>query len=124
MNIQTLDEALKAIGPIEPYWDAKEGYWRFSHPLFAPLDVFDDTPEEVVRKYKIHLEEALAEYRAGKVDEIVIRNTPAWGGRRKGAGRPKGARGEDKVRKWIPADIARFLERPDGIEAIRRIIRA
>lgn len=118
MNLQTIEEALGAIGAIAPWFDADIGYWRFVHPLFPDLDVFDDTPETVICKYRIHLEELLADYRRGNVATVVVKATPAWGGRRKGAGRP---RKEPSRRISVPIKLAEAIQRLGVDKAMERL---
>ncbi len=52
------------------------------------------------------------------------KRTHGKGGKREGAGRPKELHKEEKIRVYLPVDIAAWIKYPDTIAHIRSIMSA
>ena len=97
-----LQVALREIGEIKPWFDKEVNCWVFEH-LNYPVTCGEDTPEEVIAKYPLYLEEFIIHRLENRLDPLVEKETKGRGGARPGAGRPK------KVEKTVTKTI-RFRE--------------
>lgn len=84
-----LKKALKEIGDIKPFFDREVGEWIFSHPLY-PIEYGGESKEEVIENYPKYLREFIKHRLDNHLDPILEKKTKGRGGRRPGAGRPKG----------------------------------
>ena len=112
-------EALALVGPIEPQYDGETGFRFFESPHFPHMEVHGDTAEEVMAQYPEFLKIHLQDLDAKRVAPFIAEATPGWGGFRPGAGRP---RKEPSVRKYLPADIAAWLDRKENLEKVRQLM--
>jgi len=48
--------ALQEIGTIKPWYDEEVSSWVFEHPHY-PVGYAGDNPDEVIKKYPLHLKE-------------------------------------------------------------------
>ncbi len=115
--------ALEEIGEIKPWYDKKFHAWIFAHPHY-PVEYAGDTEEDVIRNYPLYLREFLKHRLEGKLSPLEEKKTKGRGGKRMGAGRPKGTKKERKRRIYIPVDIADwFQEHPSqSIPSVRKLI--
>jgi hypothetical protein len=118
-----LKMALKEIGPIKPWFDKEVKAWVFEHAYY-PVSYAGDTPEEVIKKYPLHLREFIIERLKNNLDPLVENQTKGHGGARKGAGRPVGTKKEPTLQIRVPLDIAQWLKNPGVIPQVRSIISA
>lgn len=115
-----LEAVLAEIGPIMPVWDAECGEYGFSHPLYPSIEAPGDTPEECISTYQRLLAKFLEERLKGNLAPHVERMTSGRGGRRPGAGRPRGI---PTLTVRLPADVAEWLKADPGrIEQVRRLM--
>lgn len=113
--------ALKEIGEIVPWFDKEVDAWVFSHPAY-PVEYAGDSEEEVVKNYPLYLEEFINERLNDNLALSVEKRTKGKGGKREGAGRPKGTKKEEKTRVYLPTDVARWIKRPSSIPRVRQLI--
>ena len=116
-----LEIALKEIGAIEPWFDDEVGEWIFKHPLY-PVEYGGDSKEDVVKNYPEYIREFLKHRLDDRLDPLVEQETKGHGGRRRGAGRPRGAKKPATKVVRLPADVAGWIERPSSIPHIREMI--
>lgn len=83
--------ALKEIGEINPWFDKEVDEWIFSHPLY-PVEYGGKTKEEVIKNYPKYMRVFIRHRLEGKLDSGVEKQTKGRGGKRAGAGRPKGTK--------------------------------
>jgi len=102
--------ALKEVGPIKPWLDKETNSWVFSHKLY-PVECDGETPEDVVERYPLYLKEFLKHRLEGRLAVHVEAKTHGKGGRRPGAGRPKGTTKEPKERMYVPTQFAEWLRK-------------
>lgn len=114
--------ALKEIGAIRPWFNRELKAWIFSHDLY-PVEFCGETKAEVIQKYPLYLKEFIKHRLQDKLAPLIENQTKGHGGKRKGAGRPKGSK-EEKVRIYLPKDIADFLNEPRVVEYLRGLIQA
>jgi len=84
--------ALKEIGKIDPWFDEEFQDWTFSHPLYPAVEYGGKTKAEVIRNYPKHLREFILHRLDDRIEKRVEKQTKGRGGKRPGAGRPKGTR--------------------------------
>jgi hypothetical protein len=114
--------ALDEIGEIKPWFSKECKAWIFSHDLY-PVEYSGDTKEEVIQKFPLYLREFIKHRLQDKLSSLMENKTKGHGGKRKGAGRPKGSK-EEKVRIYLPKDIADFLNEPGVVGYLRGLIQA
>jgi hypothetical protein len=88
---QHLKKALKEIGEITPFFDKEVGEWIFSHPLY-PVEYGGESKEDVVENYPKYLREFIKHRLDDRLDSLVEKKTKGRGGKRPGAGRPRGTK--------------------------------
>jgi hypothetical protein len=113
--------ALNEVGEIKPWFDKKVDAWVFSHKAY-PVEYAGETAREVIKGYPKYLREFIEERLNENLAPMVEKITKGRGGKRKGAGRPKGTTKEEKTRLRLPLDVANWLARPGSINQIRHII--
>jgi len=114
--------ALKEVGEIHPRFVKKFNAWIFKHPAYPDVEYAGDSPEEVVKNYPRYLREFIKHRLDRNISDIAERKTKGRGGKRKGAGRPKGTKKEPKIRVSLPRDIAQWFERPQAVPHFRQMI--
>lgn len=86
-----LKQALKEVGKISPWFDEEVQEWVFSHRLY-PVEYGGTSPEEVIKNYPKYLREFIAHRLDQQLDPRIEKKTKGRGGKRPGAGRPKGSK--------------------------------
>ena len=81
------------------------------------------TKEEVIQNYPLYVKEFIKHRLLNRLSPLMENKSKGHGGIREGAGRPKGIK-EQKVRIYLPKDIAEWLKHPGMIENIRQMISA
>jgi len=120
---QHLKMALNEIGPIDPWFSKKFDSWIFSDPLY-PVEYSGETREEVIQNYPLYLKEFIKHRLQNSLSPLMENKTQGHGGKRAGAGRPLGSKKEEKVRIYVPKDIASWLQFPETITHIRSLMHA
>ncbi|MCE5317043.1 MAG: hypothetical protein LLG04_06730 [Parachlamydia sp.] len=115
--------ALEEIGEIKPWFDRDVNAWIFEHKLY-PVGCSGDSSAEVVKKFPRYLKEFITERLKNNLNPRVEKRTVGKGGKREGAGRPKDPNKEEKVRVYLPHDIAKWIKYPETIMHIRSLMRA
>lgn len=119
---QHLEIALKEIGEITPWYDKRFSAWIFEHPLY-PVGYSGDSKEDVIKNYPLYLRDFIEERLDRNLSPLTEKETKGRGGKRRGAGRPKGTKKEAKERIYLPKDIARwFHDYPPAIAQVRRVM--
>jgi hypothetical protein len=113
--------ALKEIGEIKPKFAKDVDAWVFSHPKY-PVRYAGDSPEEVIQNYPLYLRDFIEERLNDNLAPFIEKMTKGKGGKRAGAGRPKGTKKEKKTRVYLPEDIASWIRRPESIPVVRKLI--
>lgn len=116
-----LARALREIGDITPWFDTEVSGWVFSHELY-PVECDGTTCEEVVEKYPKYLREFILHRLEERLDPIVEKNTVGHGGKRTGAGRPRGSEGQVTVPVRLPNDIAKWIKKNSNLELVRELM--
>ena len=86
-----LKRALKEVGEITPWYDEEVQEWVFAHPLY-PVEYGGKSSKEVIKNYPKYLREFIAHRLDGRLEHKVEKKTKGRGGKRPGAGRPKGTK--------------------------------
>jgi hypothetical protein len=120
---QHLKTALDEIGAIVPWFRKESKAWIFSHSLY-PVEYSGETKEEVIKNYPLYQKEFITHRLQDRLSPLMEEKTKGHGGKRAGAGRPQGSVKEEKVRIYIPKDIASWLQQPETIPHIRSLIHA
>ena len=120
---QHLKIALDEIGEIQPWYSKEFRAWIFSHNLY-PVEYAGDTEEEVIKNYPLYLKEFIKHRLRESLSPLMEKKTKGHGGKRFHAGRPIGSKKEEKVRIYVPKDIASWLKHPQTIPHIRSLIHA
>lgn len=120
---QHLKKALEDVGKVEPWFDENVNSWVFEHSSY-PVGCGGDSKEEVIEKYPLYLEEFISERLNDNVSPSVEKRTKGKGGKREGAGRPVSPNKEQKVRVYLPVDIADLLKEPGVLIYLRGLIQA
>ena len=116
-----LNIALKEIGKIKPWFDDNFNIWLFNHPLY-PIDYAGESVEEVIKNYPLYLKEFIKHRLNENLNPLTEKETKGRGGKREGAGRPKGTFKEHKTRIYVPDDIAKWIKHPQSIAQVRRLM--
>ncbi|HSW86324.1 MAG TPA: hypothetical protein VLG49_02370 [Rhabdochlamydiaceae bacterium] len=114
--------ALDEIGEIKPRFNKRFHAWIFRHSSYPDVEYAGDSPEEVIKNYPRYLREFIKQRLNQNISDIVEKKTKGRGGKREGAGRPKGTKKESKIRVSLPKDIAMWFENPEAIPQFRRFI--
>lgn len=75
--------AFNEIGNIAPWHDEEVSAWVFEHPLY-PVGYAGNSPEEVIKKYPLHLREFILERLNENLNLLVKNETKGHGGKRFG----------------------------------------
>jgi hypothetical protein len=114
--------ALAEIGEIKPWFSKEFNAWVFSHKLY-PVEYAGDTKEEVIQNYPLYIKEFIKHRLQNRLSPLMENKTKGHGGKREGSGRPKGSK-EEKVRVYLPKDIANLLKEPDVLVYLRGLMKA
>lgn len=114
--------ALKEIGEIEPWFDEDFNAWIFSHKKYPSVEYAGESRKEVIKNYPKYLYDFLEERLKDNLAPHIEKATKGHGGRRKGAGRPKGTKKEPTKRINLPKDVAEWFELPDAVPRFRQMI--
>lgn len=120
---QHLKSALSEIGKINPWFDKDVNSWVFEHPDY-PVGCGGSTKDEVIKNYPLYLEEFISERLSSNLSPSVEKRTKGKGGKREGAGRPVDPNKENKVRVYLPMDIANLLKEPGVFTCLRGLMQA
>ena len=115
--------ALKEIGEIKPWFDKEVNAWVFEHKSY-PVGYGGESKDEVIKNYPKYLREFIRQRLNDNLALSVEKRTKGRGGKRLGAGRPRGTRKERKKRIYLPTDIVGWVnEHPsEAISSIRQLI--
>ncbi len=113
--------ALEEIGVIKPWFSKEFKAWIFSHDLY-PVEYAGDTKEEVIHNYPLYIKEFIKHRLEDRLSPLMENKTKGHGGKREGSGRPKGSK-EEKVRVYLPKDIANLLKEPGALTHLRGLIK-
>jgi len=117
-----LEIALKEVGKIKPWFDEEVNEWIFSHPNY-PVEYGGKSPQEVIKNYPKYLREFIRQRLNNNLSPLTEKKTKGHGGKRQGAGRPRGSVKEKKERVNLPQDLAYwFKQDPKAIELTRKIM--
>lgn len=114
--------ALKEVGKIKPWFDKDVDSWVFSHKNY-PVEYGGNTEAEVIENYPKYLFEFIKHRLDGKLSAINEKETKGKGGKREGAGRPKGSKSSAPTKQIrVPIDIAEWLKYPETITHLRSLM--
>ncbi len=116
-----LNIALKEVGPIKPWFDDDVNEWIFSHPNY-PVECGGESPKEVIQNYPRYLQEFIKHRLNENLNPLIEKKTKGHGGKREGAGRPKGSLKEPTKRVSLPIDIATWITQPEAMEQVRKLM--
>lgn len=119
-----LKKALKEIGEITPIFDEEVGEWIFSSSLY-PVEYGGSSEKEVIKNYPKYLREFIKHRLDDNLHPLMKKKTKGHGGKRKGAGRPKGTKKQTATKiVRLPADVADWVQsNPErSIPTIRQLI--
>ena len=114
-----LELALKEVGKIKPWFDDEVNAWVFSHDLY-PVEYGGDSKEEVIENYPLYLEEFIKHRLDDNLAENVEKRTKGHGGKRHGAGRPKGTV-TPKKRIYVTEEMYDLLKDDEFLEGFLKI---
>ncbi|HEX2583164.1 MAG TPA: hypothetical protein VHL30_03515 [Chlamydiales bacterium] len=118
-----LKTALKEVGEIKPWFDEEVNAWVFEHKAY-PVGYGGESKEEVIKNYPKYLREFIKQRLNDNLAPSVEKSTKGRGGKREGAGRPKGTKKEPKERIYLPLDITNWVNKhpAEAILSIRQLI--
>ncbi len=112
-----LNKALKEIGEIKPWFDEEVSEWVFSHPLY-PVEYGGESKQETKENYPLYLRDFIEERLNNNLDPFIENQTKGHGGKRAGAGRPKGSI-KPSVTIRLDPDIAGWVRKhTDDIRSV------
>lgn len=117
-----LNIALEEIGEIKPRFIKKFNNWEFHHKNYPDVEYCGDSPEDVIKNYPRYLREFIKHRLDENIWESVEKKTKGRGGKREGAGRPRGTKKPPTRRISLPNDIADWIEQPRSIPQLRQFI--
>jgi hypothetical protein len=117
-----LKVALEEIGKIRPVFSKRFNLWIFKHPAYPDVEYAGDSEKEVIENYPLYLRDFIKHRLNAKIDPLVEKKTKGRGGKREGAGRPKGTKKEQTERISLPKDIAQWIKHPGSITKLRALI--
>src|SRR6267378_2076703 len=85
--------ALKEVGEIRPWFEKEVNAWVFEHKSY-PVGYSGDSKEEVIKNYPRYLREFIKQRLNDNLAPSVEKRTKGRGGKREGAGRPRGTKKE------------------------------
>ena len=117
-----LSVALEEIGEIKPWFEKDVNAWVFSHKNYPEVEYAGESKEDVIENYPEYLREFIRHRLNDNITERVEKKTKGRGGKREGAGRPRGTKKEPKQRVYLPKDVAEWIEKPSSIPQVRHLI--
>ncbi len=114
--------ALGEIGEIKPWFDKDFNVWIFSHKNYPDVEYAGESEEEVIQNYPLYLRDFIEERLNENLAPHIEKATKGHGGKRTGAGRPKGTKKTPTRRVSLPTDVADWIERPTSIPQVRAMI--
>jgi hypothetical protein len=118
-----LEIALKEIGAIKPWYDEDVDEWVFKHRKY-PVEYGGATRDEVLINFPKYLREFIKQRLNDNLNPLTEKKTKGHGGRRPGAGRPKGSVKDEKMRINLPKDVVYwFKQDARAIEYVRKTMR-
>jgi len=114
--------ALKEVGEIKPAFNKRFRAWIFKHAAYPDVEYAGDSEKEVIKNYPLYLREFIKHRLNDNIDKSVEKRTKGRGGKREGAGRPVGTKKEPTARISLPQDIAQWINSPESISLVRRLI--
>lgn len=115
-----LEIALKEVGKITPWFDEEVNEWVFSHSNY-PVEYGGNSPKEVIQNYPKYLREFIKQRLNDNLSPLTEEKTKGHGGKRLGAGRPKGSFKEGKGRISLPVDLVSWFKNdPQAVELVRK----
>ncbi|WP_373531766.1 hypothetical protein [Vampirovibrio sp.] len=115
--------ALSEIGEIKPWFDAEMGCWCFEHPLY-PESYGGESASEVEAGYPLYLAQLIEARMSGELAPFVENLIKGRGGKRHGAGRPKGSHKGSKKRVYLPVEVADWLMDETHLAQVRNLMQA
>ncbi|MBU6382947.1 MAG: hypothetical protein KGR16_01350 [Verrucomicrobia bacterium] len=116
-----LEIALKEIGEIKPWFDKDVSAWVFEHRAY-PVEYAGESKEEVIENYPKYLYEFIQHRLDHRLHPLMEKKTKGRGGKRPGAGRPKGTKKAPTKVVRLPTDIANWVEKPSSYSQVRQWI--
>lgn len=116
--------ALKEIGKIAPWFDKDFNSWMFSHSSYPDVEYAGESKSEVIENYPLYLRDFIEERLNNNLAPHIEKAVKGRGGKREGAGRPKGTAKGQKTRVYLPKDIAEWYQHQPSAAAssIRHLI--
>lgn len=113
--------ALDEVGQIVPWFDKEVDAWVFSHSSY-PVEYGGKTKKEVKEGYPLYLREFIRQRLNQNLAPNIEKRTKGRGGKREGAGRPKGTKKEPTKRVRLPLDVAKWFDKPGAISEFRQYV--
>jgi hypothetical protein len=114
--------ALNEIGQIKPWFEKDVNAWVFCHSKYPEVEYGGESKKDVIENYPKYLREFIKHRLNANLAPRVEKATKGRGGRREGAGRPKGTRKEAKKRVYLPKDVAEWIGERGSISQVRSLI--
>lgn len=118
-----LQAALEEIGKIQPWFDKNVDAWVFTHAAY-PVEYAGNSRAEVIKGYPLYLREFIKQRLNHNLASFVEKKTRGHGGKRVGAGRPKGTKQELKKRLYLPVDLVDWFQKhpSESISSVRKLM--
>jgi hypothetical protein len=114
--------ALMEVGAIEPWFDEEVQEWIFARKKY-PESCSGATRQEVIENYPLYLRQFIEQRLKGNLAPWIEKKTAGRGGRRAGAGRPRGRKTLSTRTIRIAADIAAWLKSdPRHLQQVRDLM--
>ena len=112
---QHVELALAEIGEITPVYNPEVEAWLFQHPAYD-LEAEGETSDDCMATYKRWLHTFIKERLKNNLAPNVEAKSSGRGGKRDGAGRPIGTKKTDKMRIYVPQELAFWLKDEKNIQ--------
>jgi len=113
--------ALGEIGEIKPWFDKDVNAYVFEHPSY-PVEYAGESEEEVIQGYPQYLREFIRHRLNNRLHPLMEKATKGHGGKRPGAGRPKGTKKAPTKVVRLPTDIADWIVKRSSYPRVRQLI--
>ena len=113
--------ALKEVGELKPWFDKDVNAWVFEHRAY-PVEYAGEAKEEVIENYPKYLYEFIRHRLNDRLHPLMEKKTKGRGGKRPGAGRPKGTKKAPTKVVRLPADVANWVEKRSSYPQVRQLI--
>ncbi len=114
--------ALAEVGNIKPWFERDVNAWVFCHPKYPEVEYGGESKEDVIKNYPKYLREFIKHRLNANLTPRTEKATKGRGGKREGAGRPKGTKKETKKRVYLPSDVADWIAKPSSLPVVRQLI--